>query len=110
MLNDNTPARYLKSIEFENGTEMMNLCREFPKGEIIIQSAKYIRILTETLILEWTVIQLCKQVNIEIFRQSRTETLLHPNVIFLTLFRYPMSERFDHKPIKIPLNQEVLSK
>jgi len=62
-----------------------------------------------THIAEWTVIQLCKQVNLEHFSQTRDETLRYACPIFLTLFCYPMSERFDHQPIKIVLNQEDLS-
>ncbi|XP_037026730.1 separin-like [Bradysia coprophila] len=78
----------LKTIEFENGTELMGLCRQLPN--------------------EWTVIQLCKAVNPEVFRQSRDELLRHPGIIFITLICYPMSERFDHRPIKIALNQKDL--
>ncbi|KAG4072953.1 hypothetical protein HA402_006633 [Bradysia odoriphaga] len=82
------PTDRLKTIEFENGTELMGLCRQLPK--------------------EWTVIQLCKAVNPEVFRQSRDELLRHSGVIFMTLICYPMSERFDHQPIKIALNQKDL--
>lgn len=34
LLADERPTSTLKSIEFENGTELMNLCYTLPKGEI----------------------------------------------------------------------------
>lgn len=100
----------LKSIEFTNGTELMNLCNELPKGECDFNVKQIVFFKSIKKITEWTVIQLCKQVNLEIFTQTRNEALRCPGLIFMTMFCYPMSERFNHQPIKIALNQKDLSK
>lgn len=67
-------------------------------------------IFTHLTISEWTVIQLCKELNPEVYEQSRDETIKYPSSIYMTLLRYPMSERFDHQPIKILLNRQDIGK
>ncbi|KAJ6635711.1 Separin [Pseudolycoriella hygida] len=82
------PIDNSRKVDFANGKELMELCSELPE--------------------EWTVVQLCKQVNTEIYGQTRDEALRYPNRIYITLFRYPMSHRFNHQPIKLLLDNENL--